>query len=99
MIQIPKDELLESLKLGYTEYRDSLANGNDKEDLAHIKGYCVTIEQILAAYGGVTKEEMLEIKQPIIGNISLRRAEKQQPDMINVDLNTPSVFRKKIDLK
>ena len=91
MIQIPKDELLESLKLGYTEYKECLSNGNDKEDLAHIKGYCVTIEQILAAYGGVTKEEMIDIKQPIIGNISLRR---KKQNLINEDYDVPTIFRR-----
>ena len=91
MIEIPKGELLESLKLGYTEYKECLSNGNDQEDLAHIKGYCVTIEQILAAYGGVTKEEMLDIKKPIIGNISLRR-KKQNP--INEDYDVPTIFRR-----
>ena len=91
MIEIPKGELLESLKLGYTEYKECLSNGNDQEDLAHIKGYCVTIEQILAAYGGVTKEEMIDIKQPIIGNISLRR-KKQNP--INEDYDVPTIFRR-----
>lgn len=96
MIQIPKDELLESLRLGYIEYRDCLAKGNNKEDLAHIKGYCVTIEQILSAYGEVSKEEMLDIKRPIIGNISLRR--KKQDDKNTVDINTPTIFRKKIRL-
>lgn len=97
MIKMPKNELLESLKLGYTEYRDCLANGNDKEDLAHIKGYCVTLEQILSVYGGVSKEVMLEIKRPIIGNISLRRKEHQ--NKVHIDINTPTIFRKKLSLK
>lgn len=99
MIQIPKEELLESLKLGYIEYRDCLANGNDTEDLAHVKGYCVTLEQILSGYGSVSKEEMLEIKQPIIGNISLRRKkiEKEQESGA-IDLSRPTIFRKKLDL-
>ncbi len=98
MIEIPTDELLESLKLGYTEYRDCLANGHDKEDLAHIKGYCVTIEQILSAYGGVSKEAMVEIKQPLLGNISLRRR-KIDDSNEKVDFDTPTIFRNKINLK
>ena len=90
MMQIPVEDLLESLRLGYTEYRDCQASGSDEVDLAHIKGYCVTIEQILSAYGKVSKEEMLKIKRPIIGNISLRR--KTQ---INQDSNydEPTIFR------
>jgi hypothetical protein len=94
MIQIPKDELLESLKIGYIEYRDCVASGSDAEDLAHIKGYCVTIEQILSAYGGVSKEEMMEIKEPIIGNVSLRRA-KKKTNSTNYDV--PTIFRKQFD--
>jgi len=39
MIQIPKDELLESLRVGYQEYKDSVANGSNAVDLAHVKGY------------------------------------------------------------
>jgi hypothetical protein len=98
MMEIPKEEILESLRQGYIEYRDCLANGNDKEDLAHIKGFCVTIEQILSAYGGVTKEEMLEVKIPILGNVSLRR-KVQADENSSVDLSTPTIFRKKVNLK
>ncbi|MFK7779760.1 MAG: hypothetical protein QM490_01315, partial [Candidatus Gracilibacteria bacterium] len=91
MMQIPVKDLLESLKSGYEEYRDCLANGNDKEDLGHIKGYCTTIEQILAAYAGVTSSEMLEIKNPIIGNVSLKR----KKTMINYD--EPTYLRRQRD--
>ena len=91
MIQIAKNELLESLKLGYQEYKDSVVDGVDAVDLAHVKGYCVTIEQILSAYGGVTVEEMMEIKRPIIGEVSLRRAKKKN---INIDYDVPTIFRK-----
>jgi hypothetical protein len=94
MIEIPQEELLESLKLGYTEYKESVANGSDAVDLAHIKGYCVTIEQILSAYGGITKEQMLEIKRPIIGDISLRRGKKKD---VGIDYNIPTIFRKQFD--
>lgn len=90
MIQIPKAELLESLKLGYLEYKECLAD--DELDLAHVKGYCVTIEQILSAYGKVSKEEMLEIKRPIIGNVSLRRKTK---NCFDLNLDEPTIFRKK----
>jgi hypothetical protein len=91
MIKIPKDELLESLKYGYMEYRDCLANGSDEVDLAHIKGYCTTIEQILNAYGGISSDEMMKIKKPLIGEVSLRRGKKQDRS-INYDI--PTIFRK-----
>ena len=93
IMQIPVKDLLESLKSGYEEYRDCLANGNDEEDLGHIKGFCVTIEQILASYGGVTSTEMLEIKQPIIGNVSMKRKKPK----INYD--EPAYLRKKKNVK
>ena len=93
MIQIPKVELLESLKLGYIEYKECVADGADEVDLAHVKGYCVTIEQILSAYGQVSKEEMLEIKRPIIGNVSLRRKTKNG---FETNLDEPTVFRRNL---
>ena len=90
MMQIPKEELLESLRLGYLEYKECVSDGTDEVDLAHVKGYCVTLEQILAAYGNVTKEDMLSIKRPIIGNVSLRRKSKNSLDS---NLDEPTVFR------
>ena len=92
-MQIPVSDLLDSLKSGYEEYRECLKNEHDAEDLAHIKGFCVTIEQILAGYGEVTEAEMLSIKQPIIGDISLRR----KPPKIDYDI--PTYTRKKKDKK
>lgn len=88
IMQIPVSDLLDSLKSGYEEYRDCLANGHDDEDLGHIKGFCVTIEQILAGYGAVSSTEMLEIKRPILGNMSLRR--KNKP----IDYDVPTYIRK-----
>ena len=72
-------------------YKDSVLNGADIGDLAHVKGYCVTIEQILSAYGGVTSEEIMKIKRPIIGDVSLRRGKKKNT---NIDFDVPSIFRK-----
>ena len=95
IMQIPVNDLLESLKEGYKEFKECLENGNNQEDLAHVKGFCVTIEQILAAYGEVTKDEMLAIKQPIIGNISLRRKTTNQAKIdINADFDTPTILRR-----
>ena len=43
--------------------------------------------EILSAYGGaVTADEMLEIKRPIIGEISLRRKK-------NIDYSIPTYIR------
>lgn len=93
MIQIPKNELLESLKEGYIEVKNSLENGSSAEDLAHIKSFCTTIEQILSAYGNVSKEEMMAIKEPIIGSLSLRRKSDKNSSR-NMDLETPTIFRR-----
>ena len=91
IMQIPVDDFLDSLKSGYEEYRDCLANGHDEEDLSHVKGFCVTIEQILASYAKITSTEMLAIKKPIIGNVSLRRKKPK----VNYDI--PTIIRNKID--
>ena len=91
VMQIPVSDFLDSLKSGYEEYRDCLENGYDEEDLAHIKGFCTTIEQIISSYGGVTKAEMLAIKRPIIGEISLRRAKPK------VNYEVPTFIRRQQD--
>jgi len=44
----------------------------------------------LSAYRDVTKEEMLNIKKPIIGNVSLRRKNKKDLDS---NLDEPTIFR------
>ena len=91
IIEIPREELLESLRLGYIEIKEALEQGNDKEDLAHIKGYCTTIEKVLVAYGGVTKEEIFKIKEPIIGSISLaRKKDCKFNENLDIELETPS---------
>lgn len=94
MINISKEELLESLKSAYIEYKNCVEKGHNAVDLAHVKGFCVTIEQILSAYRGVTKEEMLVIKRPILGDISLRR---KVPTIDKTNLETPTIFRKKFE--
>lgn len=98
MIQIPKKELLESLEYGYNEFKTGMVNGESAEDLAHVKGFCTTIEQILATYGGVSVEEMLKIKRPIIGDVSLRRVAKKHTNNnksdTDIDYEIPTIFRK-----
>ena len=91
IIKIQVNELLESLKIGYKEYRDCLKNNHDEEELAHIKGFYVAIEQILLAYGEVTKEEILDIKRPIIGEVSFGKKS------VKVDYDIPTFMRKQQD--
>ena len=89
--EISKEDIFESLKLGYVEYRDCLSAGNTTEDLAHVAGYCNTLEQLLTAYGNVTAEEITIIIKPIIGDIYLRRIQQVDTD---IDYDVPTVFRK-----
>ena len=91
IMQIPVRELLDSLKLGYEEYKKCLENEHDLEDLAHVKGFCTTIEQMLSIYGDVTKVEMIAIKKPILGDISLKR----KAPKVNYDI--PTFVRKQKD--
>ncbi|QOP46771.1 hypothetical protein [Sulfurimonas paralvinellae] len=88
-MHIPTKDLLKSLEEGYKEYKKAMESGHDDEDLGHIKGFCTTLEQILAAYGKVTLTEMMEIKRPIIGSISLRRKKPKE------DYDIPTFIRKK----
>jgi len=90
IMQIPVDDFLESLKEGYIEYKEALADNADEDDLGHIKGFCTTIEQILNVYGGITSAEIMEIKKPILGNISLKRKKR-------VDYDIPTFIRRQKD--
>lgn len=92
IIEIPKDELLESLKEGYLEYAKCKRKGHNAIDLAHIKGYCVTIEQILNTYGNVLEEDILNIKKPILGEESLYR--QPNTNIGSDDYDIPTIFRK-----
>lgn len=96
MMQIPTQDILISLEEGYKEYKKSKAEGNSEVTLAHIKGFCTTLEQLLSAYGGVSVEEMMKIKEPILGNESLRMNESKEKKIdLNADFDEPTIFRKK----
>ena len=96
-MNIPIEDFLGSLKGGYIEYKECLANGSDEVDLAHIKGFCTTIEQILNSYGKVSYEEMMEIKKPIIGDILLTRKKKNTFICREMDLDEPTILRRQKD--
>ena len=93
MMQIPVKDFLNALKGGYLEYKNSLENGSDQIDLAHIAGFCTTMEQILSSYGKVTDSEIEAIKEPIIGTITLTRSKKGL-DLSKIDLETPAILRR-----
>ncbi len=96
MMQIPVEVFLDSLKNGYIEYKKCVENGSDEVDLAHVAGFCTTIEQILSSYGKVTDAEMEAIKEPIIGTVTLTRRKKGLK-ISNIDLETPAIFRRQQD--
>jgi len=96
MMQIPTQEMLLSLEEGYKEYKKSKVEGRSEIILAHIKGFCTTLEQILSVYGGVSAEEMIKIKEPILGNESLLMNEgKGNKIDLSADFDEPTIFRKK----
>jgi len=64
IIQIPLTNLITNSKSSYEEYENYLVD---------IKGFCTTIEQILAIYRQVTKDEILDMKETIFRNISFRK--------------------------
>jgi hypothetical protein len=96
-IKIPLDELLLSLEDGYIEIKNLLKNETDEVDLAHVKGFCTTIEQILVAYGNISVDEIMKIKTKIIGNMSLRRKSDQISFLSNLD--EPTYIRKNMSVK
>ena len=63
---------------------------SDDIDLAHIKGFCTTIEQILQIYGAMSLEEIQKIKEPILGSMNLNRANQYK----EVDIDTPTIFNR-----
>jgi len=92
-MKIPTDELFESLKFGYVDYKESLASGASEVDLAYIMGFCRSIEQILNVYGNVSDETILKIKKPIIGDRSFQLGEKKS--LKDIDYEVPTFLRQK----
>lgn len=96
MLQIPVEEIVESLVHGYHEYKIAKENGHSSIDLAHIKGFCTTMEQILEIWGSFSDEEIKKIKAPILGDENLNRKKSEQI-IVNQDTNleTPAYLRRK----
>lgn len=87
IMEIPVDDLLQSLGDSYTEYKKSLEGELDEMDLWYIKGFCSAMEQILSAYGEVDPEKITDMKKNIIGSVSFERKKK-------VDFDTPTYIRR-----
>ena len=86
-ITMEKEDLIESLKFGYEEYK-TVSKQEDEVELAHIKGFCSALEQIGIFFGSMSNEEIAEIKYPIIGKVSMKLSKK-------VNLDEPSYIRRK----
>lgn len=63
--------------------------------MAYVKGFCTTIEKILAAYGEVTAEDMMKIKEPILGDelLQIKIGERKELDM-NANFDEPTILRR-----
>ena len=91
ILEIPLSELIESLKLGYKEYKEALMQKNDLEDIGYLRGYCITLERILQAYGEMTTEEISTIKKAVLGDVEIKR---QTALPQNDELDAPAYFRR-----
>lgn len=96
-MHIPVKDIVESLVYGYHEYKIAKENGHSRTDLAHIKGFCTTMEQILEIWGSFSDEEIKKIKAPILGDENLNRKQNEQIIVSqDTDLETPAYLRRKI---
>lgn len=96
-MEIPKEELIASLEAGYTEYKRSKDAGTNQIDLAKTRGFCNAIEQILAAYGETTVDDILKIREPILGPTPLRKKSNESIDTEvdpDADLDLPTILRR-----
>ena len=89
-IEIPIEELLESLKKGYIEYKDCLENTSNDIEIAYTKSFCATIEQILISYSDITHAQIMAIKRPILKRISV--IDKKDINL-DIDYEIPTIFR------
>jgi hypothetical protein len=81
MIQISKEELLESIAQGYKDFEAS----TDKGEKTRLKGWCNAFEALLLHYAPELKDEMLLLRNRII------KPKKHLPD--DIDLDTPTILR------
>jgi ABC-type multidrug transport system ATPase subunit len=84
---MPKDDLVESLKLAYGKFKVASENG-DNEAIEYMRGFSYALERVGLVYKKLTATEIEEIKRSIIGNVSMSREE-----IINLD--EPTYIRRK----
>ena len=88
MIEIETEDLVLSLKDGYTKFVNAKLK-SDKDEAQLIKGWCNALEGIVFSYAPEIKDEVLLMRSEII-NQSLGIQDK--------DLKTPTYLRKKIKI-
>ena len=94
-MQIPKEELIASLEAEYAEYKKSKDAGMNQVVLAKTRGFCSAIEQILAVYGEATVDEILKIREPILGPTPLRNKSNESMELDpDADLDHPTILRR-----
>ncbi len=90
MITIEDKEMEGSLKKSYEFYKVFMEN-NEKEKLIFAKGFCSALEKIAIAYGSFTYDQIVDIKNNIVGDIVMTFTDDN-------DLDTPTYVRKNITI-
>lgn len=67
-----KDDLLDSLKFSYIQYKQSI-NDNNPVKVTYTQGYSIALEDILNAYYGVQDETIEELRKDFLGETPLER--------------------------
>ena len=83
MINIPKRELIDSLKQGYIDFEES----HNKEERINIKGWCNALEAIVFNYTPELKDEVITLRDSIVT--------KRPKNIDGIDLDTPSITRRR----
>ena len=94
IVKIPVEELLESLRLGYIDYKECVSNKINEIDLVYTETFCVTLEEILTSYSEITMAEIKVLKRSILKDISSVRTEDRKLP-IDIDYDIPTIFRQK----
>lgn len=89
MIQIPEDELLQTLTQGYKLFMASHKAGNTQE-VIRLKGWCNALEGIVFTYKPELKAHLIQIRSKIV-TINLAQHEEE-------DWETPTYIRKKLKI-
>lgn len=82
-----KEAMLTSLKEGYMELKKYL-DIDDELEVAHIKGYCGALEQMIVICHIAKQEEVKELRRSIVGTVTMALKRK-------VNLDEPSYLRRK----